>query len=193
MANYKVTDTELTSVANAIRTKGGTQAQLEWPAGFVSAVEALPSGGGGANVLPGAVELTPYASDLATGYVSSGNWIAYTGSYTGGRSDVFKLERADGASRDLFVFTPYSGNRFRITAVDTDITQLPADTPATISGTPPKLPTGYSVQDCDNNKTAMIGWVIRIVGIQTEKYLIVQKTNESDNVKLYCIDLGGVK
>jgi hypothetical protein len=47
MADYKVTDTELTSIANAIRTKGGTQAQLEFPTGFVSAVQAIPTGGGG--------------------------------------------------------------------------------------------------------------------------------------------------
>lgn len=47
MANYKVTDTELTGVADAIRTKGGTSAELEWPAGFVSAIEAIPTGGGG--------------------------------------------------------------------------------------------------------------------------------------------------
>ena len=38
-------DTDLTSVANAIRTKGGTSAQLAFPAGFVSAVEAIPAGG----------------------------------------------------------------------------------------------------------------------------------------------------
>ena len=44
MADYKVTDSELTSVANAIRTKGGTQAQLEWPTGFSNAVAAIPSG-----------------------------------------------------------------------------------------------------------------------------------------------------
>lgn len=47
MVDYKVTDTELTSIANAIRTKGGTQAQLEFPTGFVSAVQAIPTGGGG--------------------------------------------------------------------------------------------------------------------------------------------------
>lgn len=46
MADYKVTDTELTSIANAIRTKGGTSAQLEFPTGFVSAVQAIPTGGG---------------------------------------------------------------------------------------------------------------------------------------------------
>lgn len=40
-------DTDLTSVANAIRTKGGTSAQLAFPSGFVSAIAAIPSGGGG--------------------------------------------------------------------------------------------------------------------------------------------------
>lgn len=39
-------DSDLTSVANAIRTKGGTSGQLAFPAGFVSAVEAIPTGGG---------------------------------------------------------------------------------------------------------------------------------------------------
>lgn len=39
-------DADLTSVANAIRTKGGTSASLAFPAGFVSAIQNLPSGGG---------------------------------------------------------------------------------------------------------------------------------------------------
>lgn len=39
-------DTDLTSVANAIRTKGGTSAQLAFPAGFVSAIGNIPTGGG---------------------------------------------------------------------------------------------------------------------------------------------------
>lgn len=38
---------DLTSVANAIRTKGGTSASLAFPSGFVSAIEAIPTGGGG--------------------------------------------------------------------------------------------------------------------------------------------------
>ena len=37
-------NTDLTSVANAIRTKGGTSAQMAFPAGFVSAVQAIPTG-----------------------------------------------------------------------------------------------------------------------------------------------------
>lgn len=39
-------DADLTSIANAIRTKGGTSAQMAFPAGFLSAVEAIPTGGG---------------------------------------------------------------------------------------------------------------------------------------------------
>lgn len=46
MANYLVTDTELTSIADAIRTKGGTSESLEFPTDFVSAIENIPSGGG---------------------------------------------------------------------------------------------------------------------------------------------------
>ena len=39
-------DADLTSVANAIRTKGGASASLAFPADFVSAIAAIPSGGG---------------------------------------------------------------------------------------------------------------------------------------------------
>lgn len=42
-------DADLTSVANAIRTKGGTSASLAFPSGFVSAVEAIETGGGGSS------------------------------------------------------------------------------------------------------------------------------------------------
>lgn len=40
-------DADLTSVANAIRTKGGTSASLAFPSGFVSAIGDIPTGGGG--------------------------------------------------------------------------------------------------------------------------------------------------
>ena len=39
---YIATDTELTSIADAIRTKGGTSASLEYPTGFVSAIDNIP-------------------------------------------------------------------------------------------------------------------------------------------------------
>ena len=44
MSEYVVTDTELTAVANAIRTKGGTSAQLEWNTDFISAINAISGG-----------------------------------------------------------------------------------------------------------------------------------------------------
>lgn len=39
-------DADLTSVANAIRAKGGTSASLAFPADFVSAIADIPTGGG---------------------------------------------------------------------------------------------------------------------------------------------------
>ena len=41
-------DSDLTSVADAIRAKSGGSSQLAFPAGFVSEIQAIPSGGGGA-------------------------------------------------------------------------------------------------------------------------------------------------
>lgn len=38
-------DSDLTSVANAIRTRGGTAASLSFPSGFVTAIGNIPSGG----------------------------------------------------------------------------------------------------------------------------------------------------
>jgi hypothetical protein len=46
MANYLTTDTELTSVADAIRTKAGINDNLTWPNGFVTAIGNISTGGG---------------------------------------------------------------------------------------------------------------------------------------------------
>jgi hypothetical protein len=42
---YTTTSTELTSVADAIRSKGNTSESLEYPDGFVEAIEAIEGGG----------------------------------------------------------------------------------------------------------------------------------------------------
>ena len=47
---YKVTDAQLNSIADAINTKAGTTGQLQFPDGFVSAIEAIPTGGGGGDL-----------------------------------------------------------------------------------------------------------------------------------------------
>lgn len=46
LVNATSLDNGLTSIADAIRTKGGTSADLTFPNGFVSAVGAIPTGGG---------------------------------------------------------------------------------------------------------------------------------------------------
>lgn len=53
MADYLVTDTELTSIADAIRAKGGTSADLEFPTEFVQAINDIPTGGGGESWIKG--------------------------------------------------------------------------------------------------------------------------------------------
>ena len=45
MANYITTESDLTQVANAIRAKGNTSAQLEYPDDFVTAIQDLPAPG----------------------------------------------------------------------------------------------------------------------------------------------------
>lgn len=49
MANYLVTDTQLTSVANAIRAKTGDSSGLSFPDGMISAVGNISTGGGSTN------------------------------------------------------------------------------------------------------------------------------------------------
>lgn len=59
-------DADLTSVANAIRTKGGTSASLAFPADFVSAIAAIPTGGGGDyEIVGGTVTLASEASSVS--------------------------------------------------------------------------------------------------------------------------------
>ena len=68
---YKTTASEITSIADAIRAKGGTSASLVYPSGFVSAISAIPTGGGGS-------ELTDFI-EINFGY--SGSSTTYYNSY----------------------------------------------------------------------------------------------------------------
>ena len=47
MAEYLTNTTDLTKVASAIREKGGTSGPLVYPDGFVTAIQAIETGGGG--------------------------------------------------------------------------------------------------------------------------------------------------
>ena len=43
-ARYTVSSEELTNIANAIRTKGGTNSSLVFPAGFITAINNISTG-----------------------------------------------------------------------------------------------------------------------------------------------------
>lgn len=68
MTDYIVRDTQLTSVANAIRTKGGTSDPMAFPDGFVSAVEAIPTGGGPVSVPAKEVNFRDYDGTVVYSY-----------------------------------------------------------------------------------------------------------------------------
>ena len=57
---YTTTSTELTSIADAIRAKGGTSAPLVYPAGFVSAINDISAGGGGATHVTSTATIANY-------------------------------------------------------------------------------------------------------------------------------------
>lgn len=63
MANYLVTDLELESIADAIREKGGTSAELEFPSEFIDAIEAIETGGSAIGLKEVDMTYTP-ASDV---------------------------------------------------------------------------------------------------------------------------------
>lgn len=65
MANYLTTDTDLAAVADSIREKGGTSAALAFPSGFIDAIDAIETGGGG---LPSNIEVIDFTpiSDLTS-------------------------------------------------------------------------------------------------------------------------------
>lgn len=75
MAKYTTTDTELTSIANAIRTKGGTSAQLEYPTGFVSAINAIAISGGDDT----SDATLNSGSQMLSGVTAYSNGVKYTG------------------------------------------------------------------------------------------------------------------
>ena len=59
MAEYLTNTTDLTAVADAIRTKGGTSAPLVYPDGFVTAIQSIDTTGG---LKPATVTITSSAS-----------------------------------------------------------------------------------------------------------------------------------
>lgn len=102
MADYLVTDTELANVANAIRTKGGISAALTWPSGYVSAVNAIPTGGGGSNyTLIGTAEFA--VSTTSTGSSTVGTVQCNPSAWVGSAMIYVRIRDKAGARNGYFV------------------------------------------------------------------------------------------
>ena len=59
-------DSDLTSIANAIRTKGSTSASLTFPAGFISAISNIPSGSSYEKIFEGDYTVSTSSTSAAT-------------------------------------------------------------------------------------------------------------------------------
>lgn len=150
-------DSDLTSVANAIRAKSGGSSQLAFPAGFVSEIQAIPSGGGG-SILPDAYQRCEYVENTNTAMIDTG-WkrvdstkIEIEASFNGGQSSTGILVGfVEGAanwfgintSNELLVGptaklqnTTYSAkNSFDISFSASDVTVVCGNDSTTRSGT----------------------------------------------------------
>ena len=84
MAEYLTNTTDLTKVASAIREKGGTSDPLVYPDGFVSAIQAIQTGGGG-----GSDELVNSLIDRTISGAYVNNTVTSIGRY--GLSNCVKL------------------------------------------------------------------------------------------------------
>lgn len=63
IVNSTMLDAGLTKIADAIRTKGGTSAQLAFPDGMADAIAAIEAGGGGINATAGTVTVAADCND----------------------------------------------------------------------------------------------------------------------------------
>lgn len=108
--DYKVSGENLTSIADAIRTKGGTSAALSFPSGFVDAIGNI-STGGSTLITKNIVANGTYnaSSDNADGYSSVTVAVPsklVTGTFTG---------TTTGAAMDVSV--SYSGSGYPVAGV----------------------------------------------------------------------------
>lgn len=107
-ARYTVSSEELTSIANAIRTKSGTSSSLVFPTGFVSAINGISTGS--AVSLQSKTNITPTESsqtiEADSGYdgLSSVQINGISSSYVG--SGIARKSSSDLTSSNLTVTAP---------------------------------------------------------------------------------------
>lgn len=153
--DYLTNDTDIKKVADAIRAKGGTSAPLAYPSGFVSAIQAIPSGSAKEEqektvtiTANGTVEITPDAGKTlsrATAIVnvptSGGSDVlnsflerTITGEYTNNEITMlgsYALEGCDLTSVNFPAVTSVGAYTFRMCPALNSVNLLVATTIAT--------------------------------------------------------------
>lgn len=153
MANYIVNDTDLTSVANAIRTKSGTSGQLAFPSGFVSAVNSI--------------------DEIATMIITGGGngFVKLPSDVTVIRNDAFSscdsccLESLPEGLTYIGINAFYDCRNLRITSIpsaveviaDTAFSSCNGLTTITFKGTPRKIASSAFMM-CPNLTTINVPW-----------------------------------
>lgn len=107
---YKVSDTDLTSVANAIRTKGGTNAPLSFPTDFIDAI-------GDINTSGLATLITKSISANGVYEASDDNANGYSEVSVNVPSKHVRGTFTGTASGAMNVSIPYTGNGYPILAI----------------------------------------------------------------------------
>ena len=129
MAVYVTNTSELTSIANAIRTKGGTSASLEWPTGFISAISNMEVSSGGTDIS----DTTATASD-----VLSGKYF-YNASGTKTEGSIVTKTSSDLSASGDTVTVPAGYYASQVTKA---VSAGSSTAPASINGTGATLSTG---------------------------------------------------
>ena len=97
-------DSDLASVANAIRTKGGTSASLAFPADFVTAIGAIPSGGGGGWTTNGIADRSEPNGAITISGVSTISANTFNGC-----TGITSVYSADAVTINAYAFANISG------------------------------------------------------------------------------------
>lgn len=150
--------------------------------------------GGGSDIIPGAVRLTPYKTDDATGYVSSGRWYSYQQNYNDCRSDFYEIPASQSGERYILIFVASGGdNRFRIMVANQNPEELTPGVSASIVGNQlTNMATNVAQIDVDD-RIGYTGGLFKVTGLSVKRYLFIGKTNRNVNgIKTYVIDVGDV-